>query len=149
MFNLKKDINSDINEIENKVGKLLPFLVAHITVLLDLEKGLLATLQSTSPLILSAILPPEIVNAIPTIETLLIKAIQDTLKGSAIITDVNNAITLQTKLQVLLTDLTTTPNLAKGIIRTIMLDVLANLNNNALSAAEYEIYLQIKEYLGS
>lgn len=149
MLNLKKDINTVVGEIEAKVGKLLPFLVAHISVLLDVEKSLLAALQSASTVVLSAILPPEVLALIPGFEAILEKAIQDTLIGSAILHDFNNAVGLEAKLQVLLTDLATTPNLAKGIIRTIILDALANLNNKALSDAEYKIYLEIKEFLGS
>ena len=148
MFNLKNAINDVIGAIEKKVGRVLPFLVAHITVLLEMEKAILAALESPASLALSSILPPEIIAAIPGIEVILAKAIQDTLVGSQILQDVNNAVGTEAKLKVLLTDLTTTPNLAKGIIRTIMLDILAVLNNNALSAEEYAIYMQIKEYLG-
>ena len=145
---LKQDINGFLGKIEEKVGAGMLYLDAHTGAILAFEKGFLTALETPGvTIVLGTLLPPEVISEIPQIETFITKAIADTLVGTKILNDVNAQTTLQGKLQVLATDIQSQPGLNKGIIRDICLLVLADLNNNKLTAIEYQIYLGIKEWL--
>jgi hypothetical protein len=150
MSKFKNEVNAVLGKIEIKIGAGMLYLDAHAGAILAFEQGFLKVLESPgTPLVLSTILPAEVISEIPQIENFLTKAIADTLVGTKILNDVNAQTTLQGKLEVLATDIQSQSGLNKGIVRDICLLVLSDLNNSKLTAVEYQIYLGIKEWLNA
>jgi hypothetical protein len=148
-MSLKTTVTKILDKAELDLGKGFAFLDAHVTVVIAMEKDLIAGLENpVAEGLLATVLPPSVIAQVPNIEAILEKAITDELIGSKILTDINAQPTLQGKLQVFLTDLQNTPGMNKGIIRDICLAVLAALNNNALTADAYAFYIAAKKMLG-
>lgn len=147
-MSVKKILTEIVDKIDETVGKGFHFLDCHSNFVLGLEQDLLSALQNSStPIILSSILPSQVVAQVPNIEALIEKAINTEVVGTKIETDIKTGANIEDKLRILISDIYATPGINKGIIRDICVSILADLNNNTLTQAEYQLYLQAKSLL--
>ena len=152
-MNLFKSIETKISSvfsfIGDKVGKGINFLEAHTGVVITLENDMLTALKNpAADFAHSTVLPKSLTDQEPRLETLLQNAINAETVGMKIQEEVAAEPTTEGKLKIIIAFVQANPTMNTGFVGRICAAVLANLNNNALSTEEYNLYLAAKNLLG-
>lgn len=148
MTEVKKLLSEAIGYIENKIGKAIAFLNMYCAFVIGMENDILKALESpVADFALSAVLPAEVIAQVPNIEAFLTNAINVETKGLNIENAINQASSLEDKLKALIEGVQNA-GIKSGIITNICAALLANLNNNTLTAEEYQLYLLAKKLIG-